>query len=113
MRGTVAAANARTRQAPKRITPACSWRVPGMKPGVSTSTTSGIPYASHVSTNLAPFCEDSASSTPPRKRGWLAITPTGRPSMRANAVTIERAQRGWTSSSEPASTIPAIASRTS
>ena len=40
--------------------------VPGMKPGVSTSTTSGSPKRSQVRTKRAPFCDDSASSTPPR-----------------------------------------------
>ena len=38
-----APANARSSPAPWRITPACSWRVPGRKPGVSTRTTSGSP----------------------------------------------------------------------
>ena len=66
IRGTVACANACTRPAPWRITPAPSCRVPGMYPGVSTSTSSGIPNASHLETNRAPFSDAAASSTPPR-----------------------------------------------
>src|SRR6266545_2561693 len=56
-RGVVAAANARRSSAPCLITPAASWRVPGMNPGVSTNTTSGTRRASHVRTNFAPFCD--------------------------------------------------------
>ena len=41
--GTEASANACTSLAPWRITPPCSCLVPGMKPGVSTSTISGRP----------------------------------------------------------------------
>ena len=44
--------------------------------------------------SAAPFCEASASITPPRCRGWLATMPTGRPSMRAKAVTRFGAQSG-------------------
>ena len=80
--------------------------LPGMKPGVSTTATSGSPNASQKRTNRAAFSELSASSTPPRWRGWLATTPTGRPSNRASAVTTLRAQRGHSSSSESPSTIP-------
>ena len=77
-RGVVARAKARRSAAPWRMTPARSWPVPGRKPGVSTSTTSGTPKRSHSSTNHAPFCEASASSVPPRWRGWLAMTPDRR-----------------------------------
>ncbi len=64
--GTVASANACTSFAPWRMTPARSCVVPGMKPGVSTSTTSGRPNALQVRTKRAPLLPDSASSTPPR-----------------------------------------------
>ena len=83
--GTRAPANARTSCAPWRITPPCSCRLPGRNPGVSTSTTSGRPKRSQSSTKRESFCALSASSTPPRYRGWLAMTPTERPSSRANA----------------------------
>ena len=64
--GTVASANACTSLAPWRITPDCSWRLPGRKPGVSTRTTSGRPNALQVRTKRAPLEADSESSTPPR-----------------------------------------------
>ena len=64
--GTWASANACTSFAPWRITPPCSWRVPGMKPGVSTSTTSGSPKALQVRTKRAALEPESASRTPPR-----------------------------------------------
>src|SRR3954454_17818481 len=80
--GTVASANACTSLAPWRMTPMLSCLVPGMKPGVSTSTTSGRPKALQVRTKRAALAADSASSTPPRYFGWLAMTPTERPSRR-------------------------------
>ena len=64
--GTVASANACTSFEPWRITPSFSWREPGRKPGVSTSTIRGRPKALQLRTNRAAFCEASASSTPPR-----------------------------------------------
>ena len=64
--GTRAAANARTSDAPWRMTPARSCRLPGMNPGVSTTAISGSPNASQNRTNRAAFSELSASSTPPR-----------------------------------------------
>src|SRR5436305_685892 len=74
-----------------------------MKPGVSTRTTSGRPNALQVRTNRAAFCAASASITPPRYRGWLAMTPTGRPSRRATAHTMLRAKRGEISICSPPS----------
>ena len=56
-RGELAAANARSSSAPWLITPAASCRLPGMNPGVSTSTSMGMPKASQVRTNFLPFCE--------------------------------------------------------
>ena len=40
--------------------------MPGMYPGVSTSTTSGIPNALHLFTNRAPFWAAAESMIPPR-----------------------------------------------
>ena len=54
-RGTVASAKACTSLAPWRITPPCSWRVPGRNPGVSTSTTIGSPKRLHERTKRAAF----------------------------------------------------------
>ena len=93
--GTLASANACTSLAPWRITPSRSWRDPGMKPGVSTSTSSGSPNELHLRTNRAAFCAALASSTPPRCRGWLATIADrrGRPCGRTR-VTRLRAQPG-------------------
>src|SRR3954454_1639310 len=51
--GTLAAAKAWSNPAPKRMPPCPSCRVPGRKPGVSQSTTSGIPNRSQVPAKLA------------------------------------------------------------
>ena len=87
--------------------------MPGMKPGVSTKTTSGRRKRSQRQMKRLAFSAAAASITPPSLRGWLAITPTGRPSMRPIAVTMFGAQRGETSSICPESTQAAITSRTS
>src|ERR1039458_8077645 len=63
--GTVASTKACTSFAPWRITPSFSWRVPGRKPGVSTSTSSGRAKALHVRTKRAAFWEAATSGTPP------------------------------------------------
>ena len=111
--GTLASAKACTSFAPWRITPPFSCFVPGMKPGVSTNTSSGMPNALQVRTNFAPLEADSESSTPPMNFGWLAMMPTGLPSMRAKPQTMLRAQRGPHSSIRPPSTTPRTTSRTS
>ena len=72
-----------------------------------------MPYELQMRTNFAAFCDASASITPPRYQGWLAITPTGRPSIRQKAVTMLRAQRSDISRISPLSTSALITSRTS
>ena len=84
-----------------------------MKPGVSTSTTSGMPKRSHRFTNQAPFSDAGESITPAIRFGWLAMMPTGRPSMRVSAVYMFGAQRGASSSTEPASAIARATAPTS
>ena len=75
---------------------------------MSTSTTSASPKELQVRTNRAAFWALAASSTPPRWRGWLAMKPTGRPSMRPMEVTTLRANRGAISIVPGASARPAI-----
>ena len=80
----------------RRPPPAC---VPGMKPGrVDEHDERQAEARCRCARSARPSRPRPASITPPRYRGWLAITPTGRPSMRASAVTMLRAQRGETSS---------------
>ncbi len=59
-----------------------SWSVPGRKPGTSTKVSTGMLKASQVRTNRAAFSLASMSRVPANWVGWLATTPTGRPSMR-------------------------------
>ena len=87
-RGTCASANAWSSFAPRRTTPPSSWSMPGRYPGMSTSTTSGTPNASHIRTNRAAFSADSRSRQPPSRIGLLAITPTVRPPSRPSTVTM-------------------------
>lgn len=47
--------------------------------------------ASQKRTKRPPFVAESISRQPARSSGWLATTPTVRPSMRANPVTMFRA----------------------
>ena len=85
--------------APWRITPGCSWPVPGRKPGVSTSTSSGRPNVLQVRTKRAAFCARARRRA--RRRGsaagWRRCRPSGRRGGRTRD-TMLRAQRGWISS---------------
>ena len=72
--------------------PSCSWSVPGMNPGTSTSVTIGMLNESQNLTNRAAFSEASMSSVPALTRGWLATIPTTRPSMRPKPTRTLRAQ---------------------
>ena len=60
-----------------RTVAVCSDSGPTMKPGVSTSESSGSPNASHSCMKRAALSEPSASSAPDRCLGSFAITPTG------------------------------------
>ncbi len=95
--GTVASANAYSSLAPCRMMPPYSCAVPGRNPGTSSNTTSGMLNASQNRTNRAAFSLDSMSSVPASTFGWLATTPTVRPSSRANPVRIDIAYSAWTS----------------
>ena len=75
---------------------------PTMKPGVSISETSGSPCASQSCMKRAALSAASASIAPPRWDGSLARTPTGRPSMRASAVTMPAPKSRRSSSTESA-----------
>ena len=87
------------------------WRstaVPIMKPGTSAKNTSGTLNALHVEMKRAALSAESLNSTPPLWFGWLATSPTARPSRRAKPTISSFAQRAWISSSEPSSISAAI-----
>ena len=69
--------------------PPSSSATPGMAPGVSTTNTSGRLNESQNRMKPAALSDASLPTAPDMCIGWLAITPTGRPSTRANAVIIE------------------------
>ena len=76
---------------------------PTIIPGVSTRVTIGSPKASHSCMNRAALSAPSESIAPARWVGLLAITPTGRPSMRASAVIMPSPNPLRNSSTEPTS----------
>ena len=82
-------------------------------PGVSTSETSGSPKASHSCMKRAALSAPSLVIAPARCLVSLAITPTGRPSIRASAVTIPGAKRSRRNVTEPASASVSITGPTS
>ncbi len=84
-----------------------------MKPGTSARYSSGRPYASQSPMKRAALSAESTNSTPPFTFDWLASTPTGRPSMRANPVRISPAHSRFSSHQELASTRRSRTSRTS
>ena len=74
-----------------------------MKPGVSTSETTGRPKASQSWSKRAALSAASLVIAPAMWRVSLAMTPTGRPSIRASAVTISGAKRSRRKVTEPSS----------
>ena len=84
-----------------------------MKPGVSTSESTGMPNASQSCSNRAALSDASEVSVPARWRVLLAITPTGRPSMRANAVTSSGAKSSRSTSTLSSSASASITGTTS
>ena len=96
-----------------RTWPRLSISGPTMKPGVSMSETSGSACASHSCMKRAALSAASASIAPPRCIGLLAIRPTGRPSMRASAVTMPAPKPARSSSAEPGSTSASTTARMS
>jgi hypothetical protein len=82
-------------------------------PGVSTSDTSGSPNASQSCMKRAALSAPALVIAPAMNIVLFAITPTGRPSMRANAVTSSGAKRSRTNVTEPASASVSITGFTS
>ena len=74
-----------------------------MKPGVSSSETTGSPKASQSARKRAALSEAAAVIAPAKWRESLAMKPSGRPSIRASAVTISGAKRSRRKVTEPAS----------
>ena len=72
-----------------------------MMPGVSTSETSGRPNASHSCRKRAALSAPSLVIAPASCIVSLARMPTGRPSIRASAVTIPGAKRSRRNVTEP------------
>ncbi len=70
-----------------RVMPWASTAGPTMKPGVSTSVTSGQPAASANCMKRASLSQPATSIAPPRCRGLVAAIATGWPPRRANDVT--------------------------
>ena len=71
-----------------------SWSVPGRKPGTSTKVSTGTLKASQVRTNRAAFSLASMSRVPANCIGWLATTPTERPSTRPKPTRMLGAHSG-------------------
>ena len=86
---------------------------PTMKPGVSHKERTGSPKASHSCRKRAALSALAASMAPAKCIGLLAITPTARPSMRTNAVTMPGANDGRSSSTDSSSASSSTARRTS
>ena len=80
--GTVASETALIIFAPWRMIPWRSTAVPIMKPGTSARKSSGTLKALQVWMKRAALSAESTKSTPPVCLGWLATTPTARPSRR-------------------------------
>ncbi len=72
-------------------------------PGVSTSDRTGISKASQSCRKRAALSAASLVIAPAMCIVLLAITPTGRPSMRARAVASSGAKRGRRNVTEPSS----------
>ncbi len=70
---------------------------------MSTSETIGSPNASQSCMNRAALSAAPLVTAPAMYIVLLAITPTGRPSMRASAVTISGANRSRRNVTEPSS----------
>ena len=68
--------------------PPYSCCTPGRKPGTSTNVTSGMLKALQKRMNRLALVAALMSSTPDSTEGWLAMTPTDRPRMRAKPTTM-------------------------
>ena len=74
-----------------------------MKPGQSISDTIGMPKVSHNCRKRAALSAAAAVMAPAITMVLLATMPTGRPSIRASAVTISRANCSRSTVTDPAS----------
>ena len=79
-----------TMRAPARTMPSSSCGLPTEKPGSSAKYTSGRWNVSQSSIRRMVFSPAAMSMEPPLNFGWLAITPTGWPLIRASPVTRAR-----------------------
>ena len=86
---------------------------PTMMPGVSHRNSSGMSKASHSCMKRAALSAPLLSIAPARCTGLLAISPTGRPSIRISAVTIPGPKWRRISSTEPVSASVSMTARTS
>ncbi len=111
--GTRRPAPATNRREQWRTSPVASASGPTIIPGVSISETSGSPKASQSCIRRAALSAPSLVIAPARRIGLLAITPTGRPSIRASAVSISGAKRSRSTVTEPVSASPSTTVRTS
>ena len=80
---------------------------------MSISETIGSPKASQSCMKRAALSAPSLVIAPASRIGLFATTPTGRPSIRARAVTISGANASRRKVTEPVSASPSIAARTS
>ena len=111
--GTRSDAPATNRREQWRTSAVASASGPTIIPGVSISETTGSPKASQSCMKRAALSAPSLVIAPARCIGLLATTPTGRPSMRASAVTIPGANASRRTVTEPASASPSITGGTS
>ena len=78
-----------------------------------STVATGLPTTAPLFEGRKSVLEQSLVIAPARCMGLLAIMPIGRPSIRARAVTMPRAQRGRSSRTDPSSAISDSADRTS
>ncbi|SKW69622.1 Uncharacterised protein [Mycobacteroides abscessus subsp. massiliense] len=103
--GTSASTTALKNLPPRLMTPFVSSSTPGMAPGVSTTNTKGRLNESQNRMKPAALSEASLPTAPDMCIGWLAMTPTGLPSTRANAVIMEGLRWSAISKTSPSSKI--------
>ena len=111
--GTVDRTEAAIASMPYRIVPELSDALPIMKPGSSTSETTGSEKRSHVSRKRLTFWAPAASIAPPMCFGSFAKTATAFPARRAKPVICDRPQPGPISKKLPRSQTSSMISRMS
>ena len=101
--GTVRLAPMTNRRLQWRTSAVFSTSGPTMMPGVSQRKRIGMSKASQSCMKRAALSAPSLSMAPARCVGLLAMTPSGRPSMRTSAVTMPAPKSRRSSSTEPVS----------